>query len=102
MANDQKDAVKKVENESGLSTTVVALMTFSNTLNVIQYLMGRGIMLRYKRLRKVIILIQEVEQYIFKEMPSGHFKKDSITLRTISGFITAIILVLHVSFFYLS
>jgi len=87
--------IHKTERKSELPTTVFVLMLFTNLLSLIQFFMGRGILLRYKRIRKVITLIQEVEQYVIDEMPHKKYEKnkDSIIMRTIFGTIFAISLV---------
>jgi len=79
----------KNEEESGLSTIVVALTLITRVLYMIQVLFVRIILLRYKRLRKAIALIREVEQYLMEEMPHHHSETDSIILRTIIGTILA-------------
>lgn len=87
--------IQKTEGKSQLPKPVFVLMLFTNLLSLIQFFMGRGILLRYKRLRKIIALIKEVEQYLIEEMPYNHYEKnkDSIITRTIFGATFAISLV---------
>ena len=77
----------KTGEESGLSTTVVALTVVRNALYMIQSLYAKIILLRYKRLRKAIALIREVEAYLIEEIPHHHYKKDYIVFRTIVGLV---------------
>lgn len=95
--------IHKTERKSELPTTVFVLMLFTNLLSLIQFFMGRGILLRYKLIRKVITLIQEVEQYVIDEMPHKQYEKnkDSIIMRTIFGTIIAISLVYILIYFML-
>lgn len=84
----------KTGEESGLSTTVVALTVVRNALYMIQILYAKVILLRYKRLRKAIALIQEAEQYLVEEVPQHLYKGNSVLLRTIIGIILTFFLVL--------
>lgn len=94
VASSRRADIHKTERKSELPTTVLILMAFTNLLGLIQFFMGRGILLRYKRLRKVIALILEVEQYVMEATPYSHYKRrDSIIIRTVFGAFLAIFLV---------
>lgn len=84
----------KTGEESGLPTTVIALTLVTRALYMIQILISRITLLRYKRLRKAIALIQEIEHYFMEEMPQHWNNGNSILLRTVIGIILAFFLVI--------
>lgn len=88
-----KATLKDGESEFPIAVTLLLLAT--KLLYLVQVLMTKILALRYKRFRRVISLIQEVERQ-FSEMmlPRSIIDKDTILLRTVIGIFIIIFMVM--------
>lgn len=76
--------------ESGVSSTVLILSVGTQLLYMVQIFFCRIVVLKFKRLRRVITLIHEVEQHLKEVLENS---KDSILQRIILGVLFVVIMV---------